>query len=63
MNRSRKDWEEYCIRYLKDNNRRFTVWWATENMFISNAMDRLIKNKRIYVTPLQFPDSKVRIRK
>ena len=61
MNRTRKGWEEYCINYLKEHNRRFTIWWATENKFIANAMDRLIKEKKITVTHLQFPISKVRI--
>ena len=62
MNRTKKDWEEYCIEYLLENKRRFSVWWATENKFIANAMDRLIKSKRIFVTPLRFPQSKVMIR-
>ena len=64
MNRTRKDWEEYCLGILK-KDRLFTVWWATGNMFIANAMDRLIKSKRIKVSNkgLIFPRSKAIIRR
>ncbi len=63
MNRTKKGWKEYCIEHLKNHDRMFTIWWATENKFISNAMDRLVKSKKIKVTPLHFPISKVRISK
>ena len=63
MNRTKAGWEEYCLGEL-NKDRFFTVWWATENMFIANAMDRLIKSKKIKIsnTGLSYPHSKAIIR-
>ena len=63
MNRSKKDWEEYCLETLY-KDRVFTIWWATENKFIANAMDRLIENKRIRISNknLTYPHSRAIIR-
>ena len=62
MSRTRTDWEEYCIEYIKNKGMVFDIWWATENKFIANAMDRLVLSKRIKVTPLSFPLSEVIIK-
>ena len=61
MNRTKKQWENYCLEYLK-KRKGFSVFWATDNKFIANAMDRLVKSKKIIITPMQFPNSKVKIR-
>jgi len=63
MGRTQKEWEDYCIKYIKDHDNHFGVFWATDNKFIANAMDRLKRSKRIVITPLQFPTSKVRFYK
>ena len=41
MGRTKEQWEDYCIKYIRENNYQFTVFWATDNKFIANAMDRL----------------------
>ena len=61
MNRTKEGWEEYCLGILGEN-RRFSVWWATENIFIANAMDRLIESGKIRIKKLQFPFSRAIIR-
>ncbi len=63
MNRTRKGWESYCISHIKENGNQFSVFWATDNKFVSNAMQRLTSTNRIIVTPLEFPVSKVRFNK
>jgi hypothetical protein len=41
MGRTKEQWEDYCIKHIRENNFQFTVFWATENKFIANAMERL----------------------
>lgn len=61
MNRTKAGWEEYCLERLKEN-RIFSVWWATENQFIANAMSRLIESGKIRIKKLGFPTSRAIIR-
>ena len=58
---TKSQWEQYCIDILRDNP-VFTVFWATENKFIANAMDRLISSGRIQIDKLHFPISKAIIK-
>ncbi|KAF0148760.1 MAG: hypothetical protein FD143_2842 [Ignavibacteria bacterium] len=41
MGRTKEQWENYCIKHIRENNYQYTVFWATENKFIANAMERL----------------------
>ena len=52
---TRKKWEDFCIKYIKENGNQYSVFWATSNKFIANAMDRLIESKKITTMPLHFP--------
>lgn len=57
MGRTREQWESYCIEHLKENDGYFSIFWATENQFIANAMTRLMP--KLKIKKLGFPVSKV----
>lgn len=52
-----KEWEKYCLEKLKETGGVYTIFWATSNKFISNAMDRL--SKKYIVEKLSFPYHKM----
>lgn len=52
---NKKQWEKHCLDYIKKHGGVYDIFWATSNKFISNAMDRLIKSKKIKIRKLQFP--------
>ena len=60
---NKTDWENYCIEYIKEHNNMFSVFWATSNKFIANAMDRLNKRNDLKFKPLGFPNTKVIFRR
>ena len=54
---NKKEWEKWCLEKLKETGGVYTIFWATSNKFISNAMDRLVK--KYGVEKLRFPYHKL----
>lgn len=57
MGKTKEQWEDYCIKHIRESGMQFTVFWATENKFVANAMDRL--KPRLITKDLGFPRTKV----
>lgn len=53
MGRTKEQWEDYCIKHIKEHHNEYTVFWATENKFIAKAMERL--NPHLQTKKLGFP--------